>query len=128
MYTQTFEPAASGANAGGIAASGANVDWVLSRRRGRLQILPWTAWQALYKQQIVAKMPGREIDLHLYHVVFGGSSLLDIEDDESSGRILFSALRTIYATDGPAVMVVVRRRFVPMHVKLPGRGIARFFF
>jgi hypothetical protein len=101
MYMQTSELAASGAHAGGMAASGANVAWVLTRRRGQLQILPWTAWQALYKQQIVAKMPGRAMDLHLYHVVFGGSSLLDIEDDESSGRILLSALRTIYKTVGP---------------------------
>ena len=101
MYTETSEPAASGANAGVMAASGARADWVLTRRSGRLQILPWTAWQALYKQQIVAKMPGRETDLHLYHVVFGGSSLLDIADDESSGRILLSALRTIHATVGP---------------------------
>ena len=84
-------PAASGANAGGTTASGASADWVFTKRSGRLQILPWKAWQAFYKQQVVAKMPGRERDLHLYHVVFGGASLLDVAEDEFSGRnLLFS--------------------------------------
>ena len=46
-------------------------------------------------------MPGRERDLHLYHVVFGGASLLDVAEDEFSKRNLFSALRTIYVTLGP---------------------------
>ena len=101
MCTQASGPAASGANAGGTTASGASTDWVFTKRSGRLQILPWKAWQAFYEQQVVAKMPGRERDLHLYHVVFGGASLLDVAEDEFSGRNLLSALRTIYGTLGP---------------------------
>ena len=94
MCMQASGPAASGANAGGTMASGAITDWVFTKRSGRLQILPWKAWQAFYEQQVVAKMPGRERDLHLYHVVFGGASLLDVAEDEFSGREV-EALRTI---------------------------------
>ena len=118
MCMQASWPAASGANAGGTTASGASAggttasgastdctdsgtDWVFTKRSGRLQILPWKAWQAFYEQQVVAKMPGRERDLHLYHVAFGGASLLDVAEDEFSGRNLLSALRTIYGTLGP---------------------------
>ena len=107
MCTQASGPAASGANAGGTTASGASTDWVFTKRSGRLQILPWKAWQAFYEQQVVAKMPGRERDLHLYHVAFGGASLLDVAEDELSGRSLLPALRTIYGTSAPAVMVSV---------------------
>ena len=82
-------------------ASGASTDWVFTKRSGRLQRLPWKAWQASYEQQVVAKMPGRERDLHVYHVVFGGASLLDDAEDEISRRNLLSALRTIYRTLGP---------------------------
>ena len=81
MCMQASGPAASGANAGGTMASGASTDWVFTKRSGRLQILPWKAWQASYEQQVVAKMPGRERDLHLYHVAFGGASLLDVAED-----------------------------------------------
>ena len=83
MRTHASLPAASGANAGGTTAPGASTDctdWVFTKRSGRLQILPWKAWQAFYEQQVVAKMPGRERDLHVYHVVFGGASLLDVAD------------------------------------------------
>ena len=82
MCMQASWPAASGANAGGTTASGASTDWVFTKRSGRLQILPWKAWQAFYEQQVVAKMPGRERDLHVYHVAFGGASLLDVAEDE----------------------------------------------
>ena len=128
MYTQTSEPAAFGANAGGMAASGASADWVLTRRSGRLQILPWTAWQALYKQQIVAKMLGRERYLHLYHVVFGGSSLLDVADDESSGQIVLSALQTIYARVGPQLWMLPEEDLCRCMKKLSRGGNATYFF
>ena len=42
-----------------------SADLVLTKRNGRLQVLSWTAWQALYKEQVVAKVPGRERDLRL---------------------------------------------------------------
>ena len=119
-------PAASGANAGGTAASGASTDWVFTKRSGRLQILPWKAWQALYEQQVVAKMPGRERDLHLYHVVFGGASLLDVAEDEFSGRNLLSALRTIYATLGPQLWSLSEEDACRC-MKNPARGIAMVF-
>ena len=69
-------------------------------------------------------MPGREIDLHLYHVAFGGSSLLDIEDDESSVISLADHL----CDSGPTVMVVVRRGFVPMHENFPDEASQGFSF
>ena len=84
MCMQASGLAASGANAGGAMVSGASTDWVFTKRSGRLQILPWKAWQASYEQQVVAKMPGRERDLHVYHVVVGGASLLDDAEDEIS--------------------------------------------
>ena len=86
MHAQASGLAASGAYAGGMTASGASTDsgtdWVVTKRSGRLQILPWKTWQAFYAQKVVAKMPGRERDLHLCHVVFGGASLLDVAEDE----------------------------------------------
>ena len=91
MCMRTSGPAASGANAGGTTASGASTDWVFTKRSGRLQILLWKAWQAFYEQQVVAKMPGRERDLHLYHVVFGGASLLDVLNDTAAAGAKDSA-------------------------------------
>ena len=62
---------ASGTHAGGLAASGAPVDCVLTKRNGRLQVLSWEAWQTLYNEQVAAKMPARERELHLCNMVLG---------------------------------------------------------
>ena len=112
MCAHATWPAASGANAGGTAASGASADcagtdWVFTKRNDRLQILLWKAWQAFYKQQVVAKMPGRERDLHLYHVAFGGASLLDVAEYEFvRAKPHFSSADHLWDSR-PAVMVSV---------------------
>ena len=128
MCMQASWPAASGANAGGTTASGASTDWVFTKRSGRLQILPWKAWQAFYEQQVVAKMPGRERDLHLYHVAFGGASLLDVAEDEFSGRNLLSALRTIYGTLGPQLWSLSEEDVCRCMTHFPPEALQGFSF